>query len=584
MLLSTVRISNYRSLDGCILDLSRLTPIVGYNNAGKTAALDAIAWLLEPSALQGTDFFDESQPVVIEGELIEIDDEDLIRLVEKHRTKIMPFVSTRQFKFRRRQEQPGGRKTDIDFELWDPKEKTWRPNPSGISQALNAFLPGTVPIQAMDDAAADVSKVKSTSTIGRLVAQVTEPIRSAHGEKVQEALDHVSRIFSTDGRDRAPELDELDNGASRRVGEFFPGLSISFHFPTPEFDELIGAGTLRVREDGIETPRELQSMGHGAQRSIQMALVRYLAETSATGGSDRPVLFLIDEPELYLHPQAVEATRAALKTLSRRSQIIFTTHSPRLVTVDEVGSALILGKGGDGRSLVRKRLSDAVHEALRDAPTQARTLLDLANASEVFFSDKVILTEGPHDTRVVAALFREFLATDPAQNRIGIVTLHGAGGVANALMVLRAMGVPASAVVDLDYVARDAVKAKLIDRDDERLELLRTLCDEKAAELGFETSGDRFPKNSNKGRAEDGFAKLASVGGAARCFDDLRAELRSHEIWCWPRGSMEHHVGLTQKCSEAVAELLIALQEKGQDAVKDPKAVKEMLRFLVSGT
>ena len=76
--------------------------------------------------------------------------------------------------------------------------------------------------------------------------------------------------------------------------------------------------------------RDVSALGHGAQRSIQMALVRHLADIKRDSGEQASnTILLIDEPELYLHPQAIEVLRDALKTLSltRLSSNIFNTLS-----------------------------------------------------------------------------------------------------------------------------------------------------------------------------------------------------------------------------------------------------------------
>ena len=55
----------------------------------------------------------------------------------------------------------------------------------------------------------------------------------------------------------------------------------------------------------------LSTLGHGAQRSIQMTLIRHLADLKLNNQEQATTtLLLIDEPELYLHPQAIEILRS----------------------------------------------------------------------------------------------------------------------------------------------------------------------------------------------------------------------------------------------------------------------------------
>lgn len=50
--LSKVTIKNYKSCRETELKLLSYTPLVGYNNAGKSNALSAIQWLLRKSSLK----------------------------------------------------------------------------------------------------------------------------------------------------------------------------------------------------------------------------------------------------------------------------------------------------------------------------------------------------------------------------------------------------------------------------------------------------------------------------------------------------------------------------------------------------
>lgn len=60
--LTDIVIRNFRSCQNVDLALNNCSPIVGYNNAGKSNIMAAIDWLVSPRALGESDFFDtESQ-------------------------------------------------------------------------------------------------------------------------------------------------------------------------------------------------------------------------------------------------------------------------------------------------------------------------------------------------------------------------------------------------------------------------------------------------------------------------------------------------------------------------------------------
>ena len=54
--ISNISILNFKSIKNQSFDLSSYTPLVGYNNAGKTNLLEAIKWVLRKSSLPEASF------------------------------------------------------------------------------------------------------------------------------------------------------------------------------------------------------------------------------------------------------------------------------------------------------------------------------------------------------------------------------------------------------------------------------------------------------------------------------------------------------------------------------------------------
>jgi predicted ATP-dependent endonuclease of OLD family len=73
--LSEITLNNFRSCDEATFPLSDFTPLVGYNNGGKSNILDSIRWLLKSFVLAEKDFNDLEKPVVISGVISGITEE-----------------------------------------------------------------------------------------------------------------------------------------------------------------------------------------------------------------------------------------------------------------------------------------------------------------------------------------------------------------------------------------------------------------------------------------------------------------------------------------------------------------------------
>ncbi len=120
--LSYIRIENFRSCRGVKLPLDSYTPLVGQNNSGKSTILEAIRWLIKPSALTAQDYSDPAKPIVISG-LIEGLTEKILERVpdKKHRAAFAPCCPDGVLWIR--VSVLPGKPKDFKQEIWD-HEKT----------------------------------------------------------------------------------------------------------------------------------------------------------------------------------------------------------------------------------------------------------------------------------------------------------------------------------------------------------------------------------------------------------------------------------------------------------------------------
>lgn len=105
----------------------------------------------------------------------------LDRLDASHRSKVQPFVTDESIQILREQREPGSPKTST-LHVFDPSQPAdpWRINPAGIPQALKVLFPKPIVIGAMEDAVEDAAKSKTTTTIGRLLAEFSGAIEDVH--------------------------------------------------------------------------------------------------------------------------------------------------------------------------------------------------------------------------------------------------------------------------------------------------------------------------------------------------------------------------------------------------------------------
>jgi putative ATP-dependent endonuclease of OLD family len=555
-----ISISNFKSIVTETFELSDFTPLVGYNNAGKSNLLSAIKWLLRKASLGVDAFNNVANAVVVEGKITGIGEELLQNLAPNHRASIEPYIVNGELRVKRVQNVPSDTATNIKLFVFSPNapslDREWVSNPAGIDNAVNAIFPEPIQIGAMENAEEDVSKSRATTTIGKLLGEIIGPIELQYGAHVQTALDGLKNILDAEGVQRAPELTQFDADVNAKIDSFFPDVKIKLHVPTPELREVFNKGTIKIYEPHNINGRDISSLGHGAQRSIQMALIRHLAEIKRTAQShSTTTLLLIDEPELYLHPQAIEIVRDALKTLSTEGyQVIFSTHSPLMITHKDVGNAVLIRKSQIRGTHTRRTLKAAIPEIEQDAPSQMQLLFSLSNSSNILFSEKVFLTEGITELRVLPKVFEKVIGGSLGIHKCCVVKQGGVASTKKSMRVLDVMDLPNKAIVDLDYIFKHAVSDGFILANDPDVTACRQAMERLAIAHGISLSNDGWPEKRNSSMSPSAaFALMATDPDAALNINNLHEKLKLQKVWVWRKGSIEQHLGISGKNESAWA-------------------------------
>ncbi|MGU5816601.1 ATP-dependent nuclease [Aeromonas hydrophila] len=563
--IAKVKIVNYKSCLDTTLKLSEFTPLVGYNNAGKSNCLSAIQWLLRKSSLAEKDFNDVNSPIEVIATIEGVSQSLLDLMPERQRNSIESYVVNGELKIRRLQSAPNERVTDIKLSVWDDSSTDWVLNPTGIDNAIKVLLPEPIRIGAMENAAEDAAKAKSTTTIGKLLAEFIEPVKRVHELELNQHLLEVGRRISSEGDMRFTELNSIDQSVNSKINDLFPGMSVKLHFETPTIDDLIKAGTLKVFEDHNDG-RDFSSYGHGAQRSIQMALVQYLAEVKRqSSSSTATTLLLIDEPELYLHPFAVEQVREALLALSVNGyQVVISTHSAQMITPECAEQALLIRKNAANGTYSRLRLADAIQTVVPNSTHQMEQLFNLSHSTQVLFAENVILTEGKTELRLIPFLFKAVANVTMGQEKQALVAQSGVNDTKKSLAILTAMDLPAKAICDLDYAFNGAIRDGYIQGNDPDITalkgILQTLSNAGSIILNPNTG---LPKNSGVISAAGAFELLANETNAISHIESIHNRMKIQGIWLWKKGAIEAHIGTTSKDESAWAQFKSDVTQNG---------------------
>ena len=202
---------------------------------------------------------------------------------------------------------------------------------------------------------------------------------------------------------------------SRRVNENFRrngGRDEILYSMNLDVEKTLAVKT-EIRKSGQREKYPVGSMGKG-MRSIYMLS---LLETYEEEGRKNADLILVEDPEIFLHPKLQKVSGDILYRLSKKNQVIFSTHSPNLLSNFNSRQIRQVFLNREGFSEVRERTD--ISAVLDDLGYSAN---DLMNVNFVF------IVEGKQDKSRLPLLIRKYYSetydSEGNLSRIAIITTN----------------------------------------------------------------------------------------------------------------------------------------------------------------
>ncbi len=137
----------------------------------------------------------------------------------------------------------------------------------------------------------------------------------------------------------------------------------------------------------------IAEMGEGLKSMYILSLLETYAEDE-----DRiPCIIMIEDPESYLHPQLQKNAGEILYKLSKKNQVIFSTHSPNMIF------------NFNSRQIKQVYIGDEGYTQVREKPDIDRILNDLGySANDLMNVSFVFFVEGKQDESRLPLLLRKY--------------------------------------------------------------------------------------------------------------------------------------------------------------------------------
>lgn len=345
----------------------------------------------------------------------------------------------------------------------------WVPNPGGggnWKSNANSILPRPILVRAVQEAS-DETNAKDASTYGKLVNLIVE--RSlAHRQEMadlQVALDNVLALFRPDPTNpqrQAQEVRDLENRINLSLNEVIGGQAL-IRTEAPELRTMVLPSTsLVIRDAQADIETEVGHQGHGLQRTLVITLLQLLADAqgaqAAGVGLQRGTILLIEEPELYLHPQMERLMRDVLHRLAAQpgTQVACCTHSPVFLDIAANYRAIVrMFKTAQGDATCHQVTQDLFPGAPNQPDKQRLNTVARFDptVNELFFAKRVVLME---EFSAIAAFERaaELMGLFERHRRlrreVALVDCNGKSNVPAFQRVLNAFNIPYRVLHDAD--------------------------------------------------------------------------------------------------------------------------------------
>ncbi|PKG24374.1 AAA family ATPase [Niallia nealsonii] len=357
-------------------------------------------------------------------------------------------------------------------------EADWMKNPNGFASIIRSVMPKVIYVPAVKliNEEADANKNKSAAN------QITAALFEHHLNQTQEiqefraSLASLKNIFNEGTRHT--EVLNLEERLSKKLNRLMD-VEANVDFDVPEVMEKLHLNSsIYLKHNNLVTSPNQQ--GNGVQRMLILSLLELMAEqltqnnleeeaaTATTEVWKRSFLFLVEEPEIYLHPHLQRKMRDSLVQISKHplAQVICTSHSENFIDLASRHQGIVVMQREENLSTKVTQVSNDIYsgQSAIEKRSRMRMLLNFNTTTlEAFFAKRVILVEGDCETASIIAIKDKLQELYPEitedlermLKEISIIPCNGKLTQKAYYEVLHHFGIQSYLIHDLDNEALD---------------------------------------------------------------------------------------------------------------------------------
>ncbi len=465
MYINKITIENYRGINNSQeIPLSNFTSIVGKNDSGKSIILNAIASFIDPKSYPITehDFNDSSKCISL---ICQFTNDDLKEILEtKIKTKVkktdglLEFINDLIFEqsiiYRKTVNSPKKGFDKEELLIRDYLDEEFSMLYLKSDDELNTIIDKysiNIPVEGKGRNS-KLEKIKfikeycslnNKEIIKRFIdddyristlfpgvemfvsdygLKADTPFKTNSVTEIQEYFERETSDESMKLRIVEKEIEQQMQNEAKSIKKYLKEYASTIKEveikPVIVWKDAIRSVDVNFQFEGDLKTIPMSHKGSGYRRLFMVARFRYLAEKN----KGHNIIYLIEEPETFLHPSAQEDLLSAFLDLSEENQIIVTTHSPIFTGATKIDSIILCTKGDQSTYLYSKDLND--NEFIM------RIIDDLGIKPSYNLRDyheKIVFVEGNNDAKFYDIITKLFFKKSLISNK-NILLLPFGGG------------------------------------------------------------------------------------------------------------------------------------------------------------
>lgn len=416
----------------------KMTILMGPNGSGKTTVLDAIDLFINKNSVEKKDFNDIEKPIEI-----------TMSITDKYS---LPKSYTKK------------------FELDD--DRGYNTKNRDLDDRFKTLV-----LRADDNTREYSSETTFSSPLRELMDDVirSDPLFKDMGVDIQ-------KLYKKQADANRVLLNKFSNTFTENIRYIEEGTDVKFTWEILDFDQI---NAIKISTNIMEGGKmvNIDSASDGAQRLFLYALLKHKAKQNAKSNKTIKIIIIIDEPELHQHPSRHDGFYDVLRDVSDEFQVIYTTHSERYASIDDIEKIRFFGNINtreltDPRQINYEEISKSIKNKIKQTHGKNSTYNAMSSdfikkyirsSSESgiisgLFAKKVVLVEGHEDKIILERVLKHYLSLNDRlkfkRDGVAIVVCNGKYNMPATYAFYNFLGINMYVIWDYDKNKHNDVKNK----------------------------------------------------------------------------------------------------------------------------